>query len=57
MSRFLNLMLIPLAFAILATAADDSKKAKGPLKLPAGAEKIEAYTHRHTDADGKTWIY
>jgi hypothetical protein len=29
----------------------------GEIKVPAGAEKIDAYTHRHKDAQGKVWIY
>ena len=54
-------ILFPIIPVLLAAAltltADDSKKAKGPLKVPADAVKVDSLTHRHTDADGKTWIY
>ncbi|MGD0667066.1 MAG: hypothetical protein ABSB23_05885 [Bryobacteraceae bacterium] len=29
----------------------------GPLAIPAGAVAIESNLYRHTDAQGKTWIY
>ncbi|MCP5120168.1 MAG: hypothetical protein GY953_55940 [bacterium] len=57
MRTILFLIVVPLLLAAQVGAADDSKKAKGTLKLPADAEKIDSFTHRHTDANGKTWIY
>lgn len=50
-------MVVVLLAAAWLLAEDDSKQAQGPLKVPAGAEKIDNLTHRHTDAEGKTWIY
>ncbi len=60
MKRFRWIMLlIPLVmFAAGDEKAEAAKaKPKGRLTLPADAEKIDAYTHRHKDADGKVWIY
>ena len=57
MRTILLQIVTALLAAALALAADDAKKAKGPLTVPAGAVKVDRLTHRHTDADGKTWIY
>jgi len=48
----------------LGLAAAQQKKAPAPkpassqgTQIPKDAKEIEPYTYRHTDAQGKTWIY
>ena len=55
-------LLVLIMLAVLALAADDkdSPKPSGknqPLTLPKEAVRIEPFTYRYKDADGKTWIY
>lgn len=57
--QIIVLLAIP---AALFAAGDDKKPAPKPkavkrLTLPPDAEEIAPYTYRHTDAEGKTWIY
>ncbi len=59
MTRYWLLMLVPLALA----GADKKKPpaARAPAAqqtvIPKDAKQVEPYTYRHTDAQGKTWIY
>jgi hypothetical protein len=60
MKRFRWLIILaPLVlFAVGEDKAEPAKaKPQGRLTLPAEAEKIDAYTHRHKDKDGTVWIY
>ncbi len=57
-------LLLPLVLVAAGedtNASSEKKEAAaqpaGRLTLPAGAKKIEAFTYRYTDADGKVWIY
>ncbi len=57
--RIIVLLAIPVA---LLAAGDEKKTATKPeavkrLTLPPDAKEFEPYTYRHTDAEGKTWIY
>jgi hypothetical protein len=52
-------MIVPVVLA-----AGEQKKASAPkpassqgTQIPKDAKEIEPYTYRHTDAQGKTWIY
>jgi hypothetical protein len=55
----LLLLIVPLILP-----ATEQKKAPAPkpassqgTQIPRDAKEIEPYTYRHTDAQGKTWIY
>jgi hypothetical protein len=55
----LLLLIVPLILP-----ATEQKKAPAPkpassqgTQIPKDAKEIEPYTYRHTDAQGKTWIY
>ena len=57
-SRWILLLIPALLLAAPPQSGDKApKKTKGRLTLPAGAEKIDTYTHRYKDKDGKVWIY
>ncbi len=56
-TRYLVILLVTVTG--LALGWEDKKRAKEsrPRGLPAEAEQVEPNMWRHTDADGKTWIY
>ncbi len=37
--------------------ADPARSSGQATVIPAGAERVDAYTYRYTDAKGKTWMY
>lgn len=60
-----RILLVLLTFTLFALAAEEKKsgppaggggKEHGAV-LPPGAQEIAPNTYRHTDAQGKTWIY
>lgn len=53
--QILCVLLLPALAAGLAAAAESAKK--DDVKIPPDAVKIDANTSRHTDAEGRTWIY
>ncbi len=46
-----------LVVSMMAMQAAGPAGGTGPLAIPAGAVAIESNLYRHTDAQGKTWIY
>jgi hypothetical protein len=46
-----------LLVSMMALRAAEPARAAGPLAIPAGAVAVESNLYRHTDAQGKTWIY
>jgi len=52
-----SLVLAPAILLAAAQVQSAESKNKGRVTLPAEAVKVDAYTHRYTDADGKKWIY
>jgi hypothetical protein len=50
------LMLYAMIPVCLLMAAEAPKKDKA-VSVPAGAVQVDEYTSRHTDAQGKTWLY
>ena len=52
MKTFLILLV-----SMMALRAAEPAGATAPLAIPAGAVAVESNLYRHTDAQGKTWIY
>jgi hypothetical protein len=46
-----------LLVSMMALRAAEPARGMAPLALPAGAVAVESNLYRHTDAQGKTWIY
>lgn len=46
-----------LLVSMMALHAAEPARPTGPLAIPAGAVAVESNLFRHTDAQGKTWIY
>ncbi len=58
----LRFPILVLASVMMLTAGQqegggDTGSRPGRLTLPPDAERVDSLTHRHTDEDGKTWIY
>lgn len=52
MKTFLILLV-----SMMALRAAEPAGGTAPLSIPAGAVAVESNLYRHTDAQGKTWIY
>jgi hypothetical protein len=52
--RTLAILLLTIVPAV---AEETKKKAPAVQSVPAGAERVDANTFRHKDAQGKVWIY
>ena len=52
MKTFLMLLV-----SMMALRAAEPAGGTAPLAIPAGAVAVESNLYRHTDAQGKTWIY
>jgi len=52
MKTFLILLV-----SMMALRAAEPAAGTAPLAIPAGAVTVESNLYRHTDAQGKTWIY